>query len=89
MKMAETTGGATLSLARIIESVTKISDLSFQVASASEEQSSVSEEINRNIVCIADLSVASLSGSDQIALGSDELAKLANELELIVGNFKV
>jgi len=89
MKMAETTGGATLSIAKIIESVTKISDLSFQVASASEEQSSVSEEINRNIVRIADLSVASLSGSDQIALGSDELAKLANELEVIVGYFKV
>lgn len=88
-KMAQTTGGATLSLSRIIESVTKISDLSFQVASASEEQSSVSEEINRNIVRIADLSVASLSGSDQIALGSDELAKLANELEMIVGQFKV
>jgi methyl-accepting chemotaxis protein len=89
MKMAETTGGATLSLSRIIKSVTKISDLSFQVASASEEQSSVSEEINRNIVRIADLSVASMGGSDQIALGSDELAKLANELEMIVGHFKV
>jgi methyl-accepting chemotaxis protein len=89
MKMAETTGGATLSLSRIIKSVTKISDLSFQVASASEEQSSISEEINRNIVRIADLSVASMGGSDQIALGSDELAKLANELEMIVGHFKV
>jgi methyl-accepting chemotaxis protein len=89
MKMAETTGGASLSLSRIIESVTKISDLSFQVASASEEQSSVSEEINRNIVRIADLSVVRMGGSDQVALGSDELAKLANELEMIVGHFKV
>ncbi|MDO7710189.1 MAG: hypothetical protein MUQ51_01000 [Pseudomonadota bacterium] len=48
--MGETTGVASLSLSRIIESVTKISHLSFQVATASEEQSSVSEEINRNIV---------------------------------------
>jgi hypothetical protein len=30
-----------------------------------------------------------MSGSDQIALGSDELAKLASDLEMIVGHFKV
>jgi len=89
MKMAESTGGATESIARIVDSVTKISDMSMQVASASEEQSLVSEEINRNIVRIADLSVESLSGSDQIALGSDELAKLASDLEMIVSHFKV
>lgn len=88
-KMAESTGGATLSLTRIVDSVTKISDISFHVASASEEQSLVSEEINRNIVRIADLSVESLNGSDQIALGSEELAKLASELEMIVSHFKV
>jgi len=89
MKMAGTTQGATDSLVRIVESVTKISDMSMMVASASEEQSLVSEEINRNIVRIADLSAESLNGSDQIALGSDELAKLASELELIVSHFKV
>lgn len=89
VQMAESTGGATLSLSKIIDSVTKISDISFHVASASEEQSLVSEEINRNIVRIADLSVESMNGSDQIALGSEELAKLANELEMIVSHFKV
>ena len=89
MKMAESTGSATESINRIVESVTKISDMSTQVASASEEQSLVSEEINRNIVRIADLSVESMSGSEQIALGSDELAKLANELEMVVAHFKV
>jgi len=89
MKMAESTGSATESIDRIVESVTKISDMSTQVASASEEQSLVSEEINRNIVRIADLSVESMSGSEQIALGSDELAKLASELEMVVAHFKV
>ncbi len=89
MKMAESTAGATESLDRIVESVIKISDMSTQVASASEEQSLVSEEINRNIVRIAELSVESMSGSDQIALGSDELAKLASELEMVVAHFKV
>ncbi len=89
VQMAESTGGATLSLSKIIDSVTKISDISFHVASASEEQSLVSEEINRNIVRIADLSIESMNGSDQIALSSEELAKLANELEMIVSHFKV
>jgi methyl-accepting chemotaxis protein len=88
MKKSETTGGAGLSLSRIFESVTKISHLSFQFSTALEEQSSVSEDVNRNIVRTADLSVASIGGSDQIALGSDELATLANELDMIVGHFK-
>jgi len=87
--MAESTGSATESLGRIVESVTKISDMSMMVASASEEQSLVSEEINRNIVRIADLSTESLSGSEQISLGSDELAKLAADLEMVVGHFKI
>ena len=89
MKMAESTSSATESIDRIVDSVTKISDMSTMVASASEEQSLVSEEINRNIVRIADLSVESMSGSEQIALGSDELAKLASELEMVVEHFKV
>jgi len=89
LKMAESTTAATDSLDKIVHSVTKISDMSTIVASASEEQSLVSEEINRNIVRIADLSAESMSGSDQISLGSDELAKLASELELIVEHFKV
>lgn len=88
-QMAESTGSATDSIGRIVHSVTKISDMSMQVASAAEEQSLVSEEINRNIVRIADLSLESMNGSDQIALGSDELAKLAAELETVVAHFKV
>ncbi|NOQ81862.1 MAG: HAMP domain-containing protein [Methylophaga sp.] len=88
-QMAESTGSATDSIDRIVQSVTKISDMSMQVASAAEEQSLVSEEINRNIVRIADLSLESMNGSDQIALGSDELAKLAAELETVVAHFKV
>jgi len=30
-----------------------------------------------------------MNGAEQIALGSDELAKLAAELEMVVGHFKV
>jgi len=89
MKMAESTSGATDSLGRIVLSVAQISDMSIQVASASEEQSLVSEEINRNIVRIADLSAESMLGSEQIAEGSDELARLASELETVVKHFKI
>lgn len=89
VKMAESTSGATLSLAKIVDSVTNISDLSILVASASEEQSLVSEEINRNIVRIADLAVESMTGSEQISQRSDGLAKLASELGMVVSYFKV
>lgn len=77
------------SLKAISGAVNNINDMNAQIASAAEEQSAVTEEINRNITNIAQAVEQTSTGSDQIALASDELARLAAELQNLVGRFKV
>ncbi|WP_412851707.1 methyl-accepting chemotaxis protein [Ectothiorhodospira shaposhnikovii] len=77
------------SLKVISGAVNNINDMNAQIASAAEEQSAVTEEINRNITNIAQAVEQTSSGSDQIALASDELARLAADLQNLVGRFKV
>ena len=82
-------GRAGASLEAITGSIGNINDMNTQIASAAEEQSSVSEEINRNISNIAQSVDQTASGAGQIAGASDELARLAAELQVLVGRFKV
>jgi len=77
------------SLQTISNSVTNINDMNIQIATAAEEQSSVAEEINRNIVNISQSADATAEGAKQTASAGDELAKLAVRLQTLVGQFKV
>jgi len=60
-----------------------------QIAAAAEEQSAVSEEINRNIVNISQLSEQTAGGADQTTAASSELSRLASELQGLVELYKV
>ncbi|MBV2103361.1 MAG: hypothetical protein KUF77_10090 [Candidatus Thiodiazotropha sp. (ex Lucina aurantia)] len=60
-----------------------------QIASAAEEQSSVTEEINRSIVSINEVAEQSAAGAQQTSQASDDLAKLAEQLKGLVERFKV
>jgi methyl-accepting chemotaxis protein len=60
-----------------------------QIASAAEEQGSVAEEINRNIVNITEVANQTASGAQQTASASDELARLAGELQRHISQFRV
>ena len=51
----ERASNAGVSLQKIQQIVTEMSDMNTQVATASEEQSSVAEEISRNVVRVADV----------------------------------
>ncbi len=79
---------ATTSLIAITQAVTNISDMNVQIATAAEEQSSVSEEINRNISNINDVVRQTAEGTGQISEASSELAQLSNNLQLLVSQFK-
>jgi len=79
---------ATTSLIAITKAVTNISDMNVQIATAAEEQSSVSEEINRNISNINDVVRQTAEGTGQISEASSELAQLSNDLQLLVSQFK-
>ena len=60
-----------------------------QIASAAEEQSSVAEEINLNVVTINQVGDESAQGAEQTARASEDLARLAADLQQMVGKFKV
>ncbi|WP_292952831.1 MULTISPECIES: methyl-accepting chemotaxis protein [unclassified Neptuniibacter] len=72
----------------ISEAVGMITDMNTHIASASEEQTSVAEEINRSLVSINDASQESSDGAVQISAASDELARLAVDLNAKVQQFK-
>ena len=75
-------------LETIASAVATINDMNALIASAAEEQSSVAEEMDRNITSISALSSQTADGSNQTALASEELARLAGDLQQLVGQFK-
>ncbi|WP_412071448.1 methyl-accepting chemotaxis protein [Pseudomonas sp. FEN] len=76
-------------LVRIAEGVASISDRNIQIASAAEEQSAVSEDINRNVHEINDLVIQVSAGAEQTAITSQELSRLAEHQQQLVSRFKV
>ncbi len=77
------------SLNSIIESIGNISDLSIQVATATEEQSSVVEELNSHILNIKNMSDSTAIESKNINDQCQTLNNSSTELSSLVGNFKV
>lgn len=76
-------------LQRIGLAVNVISEMNLQIASAAEQQSSVAEEINRNVDAIRDVT-ESLSGqAKQSAQVSNQLNELANYQGDIMQQFRV
>jgi len=76
-------------LGQITEGIASISDRTLQIASAVEEQSAVSEDINRNVTEINDLVIQVSAGAQQTAVTSQELARLAEHQQQLVSRFKV
>ncbi len=85
----EKTRAAERALASIREEVGAINDMNAQIASASEEQSSVAEEVNLNISRIHDATVETSAGSEQVAGSSRDLAVLSGQLESRVSLFRI
>ncbi|HAQ85111.1 MAG: chemotaxis protein [Pseudomonas sp.] len=77
------------SLSAITEQVEAISDMNTQVAAATEEQSSVTEEITRNVQGIADLAQATASDVQGCREDCHELSRLADDLSRQMGSFKL
>ncbi|HLA32278.1 MAG TPA: methyl-accepting chemotaxis protein, partial [Pseudomonas sp.] len=77
------------SLSAITEQVEQISDMNTQVAAATEEQSSVTEEINRNVQGIADLAHATADETRSCREDCQTLRGLADDLAKQMGNFKL
>ena len=77
------------SLNTIAQTVSRISELSAQIATAAEEQTAVSEEINRNIVHINEAAIFTADGTEKTIEAINQLEKMTNDLQQLVKQFKV
>ncbi|HKJ76721.1 MAG TPA: methyl-accepting chemotaxis protein, partial [Gammaproteobacteria bacterium] len=85
VRQVQATSGSFESIA---ERVAAINDRNTQVASSSEEQRSVTEEVSRNVTAIKSVTDDTAEGVDQIAASSHELAEVAQRLQATVGRFR-
>jgi methyl-accepting chemotaxis protein len=77
------------SLDAITSAVSRITDMNLQIASAAQEQSTVAEEMARNINQISEVSDETSHGAQQTEDASQQLSQLASELQTLVQQFKV
>lgn len=82
-------GKAGESLRVITGSVTQIMDMNTQIANAAEEQYSVSEDFNKNIVSISTVTEKTATVAIQTFASSQQLSSLSQNLQALVANFKV
>ncbi|MDR7286568.1 methyl-accepting chemotaxis protein [Pseudomonas corrugata] len=78
-----------VSLTAITGQVERISDMNHQVAAATEEQSAVTEEINRNVQGISDLARATAGEVRACREDCHTLQRLADDLARQMGSFKL
>ncbi|QIH05817.1 methyl-accepting chemotaxis protein [Pseudomonas sp. BIOMIG1BAC] len=81
--------GAGLSLDTINSAIIQINERNLVIASAAEEQAQVAREVDRNLVNISDLSVQSATGAHQTSAASNELSRLAVDLNSMVARFRL
>ncbi len=88
-RTAENTSLVAKDLDTIAQSVTHINDLNTQIATAAEEQSSVADEITRNMAAIREI-VRELSVNGETTVKETiNLAAANSQLKSIVGKFKL
>ncbi|HAS8336813.1 TPA: methyl-accepting chemotaxis protein [Vibrio vulnificus] len=85
----EEANAAAAALLKIIDSIGTIMDMNSLIATATEEQSIVGQEISERIVVISDQSSQSADLANQNRMGSQSLNKKAHQLSDLVGRFTV
>ncbi|MEZ8691234.1 methyl-accepting chemotaxis protein [Vibrio splendidus] len=85
----EEANAAAAALAKIQESIDTIMDMNSLIATATEQQNIVGQEISQRIVVISDQSSQSASLANQNRAGSQNLNSRANELYHLVDRFTV
>lgn len=75
-------------IGQIQEAVANISTMNVQIASATDEQSRVTKDLNENITGISDLSHANQEANAQVAEVSQNLNKNSVDLSQLVSRFK-
>ncbi|WP_263141925.1 methyl-accepting chemotaxis protein [Pseudomonas sp. RIT-PI-AD] len=76
-------------LEAINKAVGGINERNLVIASAAEEQAQVAREVDRNLVRIRDLSSQTAAGAEETNAASNELSRLANGLNAMLGRFSL
>jgi len=77
------------SLAAITDNVVSINTMNNQIACAAKEQSTVVQELDKNIINIAEASKQTVHDSGQISAAANNLKELVHTLDSLVKQFKV
>lgn len=85
----EQTENATVALESITDAVHKAYDVSSQIEQSAREQNIVSQEISEKLENIVSIAEETSTGANQTADSSQEVAKLAEELQGSVQQFRV
>ncbi len=85
----EQAGQAGEALDAILNAVDTINSMNTQIATASEEQSVVADEINRNVSRVNEVTTHAAEGAAELANESETLVKLSEELLGVVGRFNL
>ncbi|MBX9755492.1 MAG: methyl-accepting chemotaxis protein [Pseudomonadaceae bacterium] len=80
---------AVVALRRIGDAVGVITDMNMQIASAAEEQSSVADEINRNVTSIRDVTESISGQAQESSEVGQALNRLANQQQKLMDQFRV
>ncbi|WP_343177853.1 methyl-accepting chemotaxis protein [Pseudomonas sp. 4810-S13] len=80
---------ASTSLDQISTAIIQINERNLMIATASEEQSHVAREVDRNLVSIRELATQSAAGGAQTASACGEMSRLAVNLNKLVNRFVV
>jgi len=88
-KGVELSRRAGCALENITRTVSTIQSMNQQIATASEEQSVVAEQINRSVQTVRDVSEQTAAASEETAASSLELARLGEQLQAMVGKFRL
>lgn len=85
-KQAEAAGSA---MDQILSLVAQISDMNTQLASATEEQALVTEEINRNVSTISELTQVSVQANASNQSAAMSLEQISQNMRRTLGQFKI
>jgi methyl-accepting chemotaxis protein len=80
---------ASAALNRVAEDVATMHKMNQQIAAATEQQSLVAEEVSRSMVSVRDSTEQSHSCNQQLMAASNDLARLSQELQLILNYFSL
>lgn len=76
-------------LDKIQEAISSINEVNIQIAGATDQQTTVTEEINRSIVNISSVSSETLQGCVTSSAESEELYEIAEKLAVLHKNYQI